>query len=37
MLSGRVPDFDRWIKVVFVGSPESGLFTTAYADRRLER
>ena len=37
ILVGRVPEFNRWIKVVFSGSPESGFFNTAYADRRLER
>ena len=37
ILAGRVPEFNRWIKVVFAGSPEYGLFNTAYADRRLER
>ncbi len=36
ILAGRVPEFNRWIKVVFTGSPESGFFHTAYADRRLE-
>ncbi len=33
ILSGRVPEFRQWIKVVF---DESGtIFYTAYADRRL--
>lgn len=36
ILTGRVPEFDRWIKVVFIGNPEFGLFNTAYADRCLE-
>jgi hypothetical protein len=36
ILAGRVPEFSRWIKVVFIEDPEFGLFNTAYADRRLE-
>lgn len=36
VLAGRVPELNRWIKVVFIGNPEFGLFNTAYADRRLE-
>ncbi len=34
---GRVPESNQWIKLVFVGDPETGLFLTAYNDRRLER
>lgn len=26
----------QWIKVVFLGSPETGLLLTAYHDHRLE-
>ena len=37
VLAGRVPEFNQWIKVVFIGSLEFGLFNTAYADRRLEK
>ena len=33
---GRVPESNRWIKIVFIGEPESGAFLTAYNDRRLE-
>ena len=32
ILVGRVPDFNRWVKVVLVG----GELETAYPDRRLE-
>ena len=32
---GRVPPASQWIRLVFVGDPETGLFHTAYMDRRL--
>ena len=32
---GRVPDSNQWIKLVFVGDPETGEFLTAYQDKRL--
>ena len=35
VLVGRVPPAPQWIKLVFVGDPETGLFHTAYMDRRL--
>ena len=37
ILVGRVPEADQWIKLVFMGEPETGLFHTAYMDRRLSR
>ena len=37
VLVGRVPESRQWIKVVFVGSPDTGEFLTAYRDRRLDR
>lgn len=37
ILVGRVPSSRRWIKVIFIGTPENGLFHTAYRDRRLDR
>lgn len=37
ILVGRVPESPQWIKVVFVGTPETGAFLTAYRDRRLNR
>ena len=36
VLVGRVPESSQWIKLVFVGDPESGRFLTAYNDRRLQ-
>ena len=36
VIVGRVPESRQWIKVVFLGSPETGLFLTAYHDHRLE-
>ena len=30
ILTGRVPESNHWIMVVFVGNPETGLFLTAY-------
>lgn len=36
IIVGRVPESRQWIKVVFLGSPETGLFLTAYHDHRLE-
>ena len=35
ILVGRVPEVNQWIKLVFIGNPETGLFHTAYMDRRL--
>ena len=35
VLVGRVPQARQWIKLVFIGDPETGLFHTAYMDRRL--
>ena len=32
---GRVSESSHWIKLVFVGDPETGEFLTAYQDRRL--
>lgn len=37
VLVGRVPEYNRWIKLVFYGTPEAGEFHTAYPDRRLEK
>lgn len=37
ILVGRVPASRRWIKVIFIGTPETGQFHTAYRDRRLDR
>ncbi len=37
ILVGRVLLSRRWIKVVFIGTPETGQFHTAYRDRRLDR
>ena len=37
VLTGRVPHFAQWIRLVFVGSVEEGEFHTAYPDRQLER
>ncbi len=36
-LVGRVPQISQWIKVVFIGYPDTGELLTAYQDRRLER
>ena len=36
IVAGRVPESNQWIKLVFVGDPETGRFLTAYNDRRLE-
>ena len=37
VMVGRVPCWDRWIKVVFEGTSfQTGRFETAYSDRRLE-
>ena len=36
IIVGRVPKSRQWIKVVFLGNPETGLFLTAYHDHRLE-
>ncbi len=30
VLVGRVPQSRRWIKVIFMGTPETGEFHTAY-------
>ena len=35
ILVGRVPESRQWIKVVFIGTPETGNFLTSYRDRRL--
>ena len=35
VLVGPVPLASQWIRLVFVGDPEAGLFHTAYMDRRL--
>lgn len=37
VIVGRVPQVDQWIRLVFIGDPETGLFHTAYKDRRLAR
>jgi hypothetical protein len=37
ILVGRIPQSRRWIKVIFIGTPESGQFHTAYRDRKLDR
>ncbi len=37
VLIGRVPQSRRWIKVIFFGTPEAGVFHTAYRGRRLDR
>lgn len=37
VLVGRVPEYNRWIKLVFYGTPEAGEFHTAYPDRRLDK
>ena len=37
IIVGRVPESRQWIKLVFTEDPETGLFLTAYNDRRLER
>lgn len=36
IIVGRVLESNQWIKLVFVGDPETGSFLTAYNDRRLE-
>ena len=36
VLTGRVPESPQWIMVVFVGSPETGEFLTAFHNRDLE-
>lgn len=33
---GRVPESNQWIKLVFIGTPETGALLTVYNDRRLE-
>ena len=33
---GRVPQLNQWIKIVFIGEPETGALLTVYNDRRLE-
>ena len=35
IIVGRVPQSQQWIKLVFIGEPETGEFLTAYNDRRL--
>jgi hypothetical protein len=35
IITGRVPESSQWIRVVFVGDPDTGVFITAYNDRRL--
>ena len=37
ILVGRVPEFNQWIKVVFVGRVGAGELHTAYPDRQLEK
>lgn len=37
ILVGRVPQFNQWIKVVFVRDAHTGALHTTYADRRLEQ
>ena len=34
IITGRVPESSRWIRVVFAGDPDTGTFLTAYNDRR---
>ena len=36
IIVGRVPESNQWIKLVFIGDPETGILLTAYNDRRLE-
>ena len=36
VIVGRVPQLNQWIKIVFIGEPETGAFLTVYNDRRLE-
>ena len=36
IIVGRVPELNQWIKIVFIGEPETGAFLTVYNDRRLE-
>ena len=35
ILTGRVPETNHWIMVVFVGDTETGRFLTAYTNRGL--
>lgn len=35
ILTGRVPESNHWIMVVFVGNPETGLFLTTYRNRGM--
>lgn len=37
IIVGRVLESSQWIKLVFIGDPETGDFLTAYNDRRLEK
>ena len=37
IIIGRVLESSQWIKLVFIGDPETGAFLTAYNDRRLEK
>ena len=36
VIVGRVPQLNQWIKIVFIGDPETGALLTVYNDRRLE-
>ena len=36
VIVGRVPQLNQWIKIVFIGEPETGALLTVYNDRRLE-
>ena len=35
ILAGRVPEFNHWIAVVFVGNEITGSFLTAYPNKQL--
>ena len=37
IIVGRVPQFEQWIKVVFIGVGNSRELLTAYPDRRLSK
>ncbi|MCY3543843.1 MAG: hypothetical protein OXH22_07365 [Chloroflexi bacterium] len=34
---GRVPEFEQWVKVVFIGVGDNRELLTAYPDRRLSK
>ena len=37
VITGRVPESQQWIMVVFAGDPETGEFLTAYHRKQLAR